>query len=161
MSKKPETVRIDGEVAIPRATIKDWFTRIDELLELLLRVEAKQLEILKIIAGGLPVTVPTAPPGAVTTVEMAKANRYDVVTLDLSTPRNDEPIGLSLKHIVASSMTWITVEAPLTYKLNSTSNKSIPASTGALHENWEITEIYVSNEAAAGKQAILYYEWRE
>jgi len=130
------------------------------LLELLLRVEARQLELLKVIAGKSAVEATTveAPP---VRVEVARANRYDVVTLDLSTARSDEPLGLKAAGIVASSITWLRVDAPVTYKLNSVGNKPLSASVGASHDNWEIWEVYVSNDAAAGKYAVLYYEWRE
>ena len=151
-----EKVRIDGEVEIPKVKWLDWLSRVDKLLELLLKVESNQLQVLKIIAG-----VPVEIPEIVAKVEIAKANRYETVEIDLGTAHTDEPIGLLPKTRVASALTWEQVEATLTYKLNSKGNKPLSASVGVEHESWEIEEIYYTNAAAAGKKAVLYYEWRQ
>lgn len=143
-------VRIDGEVEIPKVKLVDWMSRLDELVEILIKIEARQLEILKTLSIGGQITV-----------TREKANRYDVIELDLSSERIDEPIGLKAINRVVSSITWVRVEAPVTYKLNSLGNDPLTAGVGTSHSDWEIEEIYVSNSASAGKKAILYLEWRE
>lgn len=150
-----EKVRVDGEVPIPKKSLTDLFSRIDDLLELLLKVESAQLQVLKALAGVVP------DEEIVTKVEIAKSNRYQVVTLDLGTARTDVAVGLKEKNRVANFLSWELVEAATTYKLNSKGNDSMAASVGVEHENFEIEEIYITNAAAAGMEARLYYEWRQ
>lgn len=152
-----EKVKIDGEVRIPAKSLSDLMSRIDDLLEILVKVASAQLQVLKTIAG---IEIPIDEE-VVTKVEVAKSNRYKVVELDLSTARTDEAVGLKAENRVANFMSWEKVEATTTYKLNSKGNDSMDAAVGVEHENFEIEEIYISNAAAAGKVARLYYEWRQ
>lgn len=46
-----EKVKINGEVPIPKKSLPDLFSRIDDLLVLLLKVESAELQVLKILAG--------------------------------------------------------------------------------------------------------------
>lgn len=150
-----EKIRVDGEVPIPKKSLGDLFTRIDDLLELLLKVESAQLQVLKAITG-----VP-AIPTIISRVEIAESNRYDIITLPLDDAREDVAIGLKPKNRVVKYMSWLLVEDVVTYRLNSKGHPSITAAVGAEHENFEIDEVYITNAASAGKTAILWVEWRE
>lgn len=148
------SVKVDEEVAIPKKSLPDLFSRIDDLLELLLKVESAQLQVLKSWLG-------VAPPEVVLKVEVAKSNRYETAEFDLGTARTDVAVGLKEKNLVANFLSWERVDAPVSYKMNSKGNKSLAAAVGTEQDNFEIEEIYITNVAAAGKKAVLYYEWRE
>ena len=91
-------------------------------------------------------------------------NRYKIFRVDLTTVHADEPIGLAdlLKGVgvlYASYMSIITVPSAFTFKLNSTDMDAIDAAVGLEQENFEITEIFITNAALAGT-ALINVEYR-
>ncbi len=143
--------------------IIDVFTRIDELLETLIKQNNEIINLLRSIQvqpsiGGEPIIV-----------RRKRANTYKVYVLDLTTARSDEPLGLMEEGITASSMTILRVDAPFQIKINSRSHEGIDASVGASWTDWEIHEVYISNDAAdplyvpgggtKNKYGVIYIEW--
>jgi len=55
-------------------------------------------------------------------------------------------------------MTIIRADSAFTYRLNSASNDATPAEKGLMEDQFEIEEIYVTNEALSGK-AIIRIIW--
>ena len=161
-------VRVDEEVVIPRRQwyqLIDIFTRIDELLEVLVKEVDYTNRLLSRLVGipPPPPTIPTpvieVPP--VTTVEVALNNRYKVFNLDLSIPRKDEPLGIRDLGVVANCATVVRMDSPAYWRRND-------PRTGDLEElrlgyevyNFRIEELYITNEAGEGYLTIVI-EWRE
>ena len=91
-------------------------------------------------------------------------NRYKLFRLDLSVAHDDEPLGLAdllagVGALYASYMSVITEPNPFTFKLNSTDMDDIDAAVGLEMDNFEITEIFVTNAAVAGT-ALINVEYR-
>jgi hypothetical protein len=91
-------------------------------------------------------------------------NRYKLFRLDLSVAHEDEPLGLAemladVGALYASYMSVITEPNPFTFKLNSTDMDDIDAAVGLEMDDFEITEIFVTNAAAAGT-ALINVEYR-
>lgn len=100
---------------------------------------------------------PEAPLTPVLTQEVKHKN-YKNFTVDLSEAHVDMPLGLMDMGIIADTMTIIRADSPFYYKLNSTSNDATPAEKGQVEDQFEIEEIYITNEAASG-QAIIRIAW--
>ena len=134
--------------------IIDVFTRIDELLETLIKQNNEIINLLRSIQvqpsiGGEPIIV-----------RRKRANTYKVYVLDLSIARNDYALGLMENGIIASSLTVIRADAPFQIKLNSKGHDSIDASVGLSFSDWEIREVYITNSAASsGNYGVIYIEW--
>ena len=113
----------------------------------------------------LPTTIEViAPPPEVVISQPMLPNRYKLFRIDLSVVRADEPLGLAdllagVGQPYASYMSIITVPAAFTFKLNSTDMDAIDAAVGLEQENFEITEIFVTNAALAGT-ALINVEYR-
>ncbi|NQT07576.1 hypothetical protein HQ586_00715 [Candidatus Bathyarchaeota archaeon] len=91
-------------------------------------------------------------------------NRYKIFRVDLSVVRADEPLGVGdlikdVGALYASYMSIITVPAAFQFKLNSTDMDDIDAAVGLEQENFEITEVFITNAAGAGT-ALINVEYR-
>ncbi len=91
-------------------------------------------------------------------------NRYKLFRVDLSLAKTDEPLGVAdllagLGRLYASYMSIITVPAAFTFKLNSTGMDAIDAAVGLEMDDFEITEIFITNAALAGT-ALINVEYR-
>jgi len=122
-------------------------------------------ELARLIRPMEPVKAPRPGviPGEVTPilVQEIKNKLYKNFPVDLSVARTDERLGLRDMGIVADAMTIIslTAGASFTYKLNHPSNDSTPGISGASETEFEIEELYVTNVAQAGAQAIIRVNW--
>jgi len=160
------SVRVDEEIVIPKRQwyqLIDIFTRIDELLEILVKEVNYTNTLLSRLVGAPPrppveVIVPTPP---ITTVEIALNNRYKVFNLDLSIPRKDEPLGIRDLGVTVNCATVTRLDSPAYWRRND------PV-VGDLEElrlgyevyGFEIHELYITNEAGTGYLTIVV-EWRE
>ena len=91
-------------------------------------------------------------------------NRYHVFEIDTSEERDDEALGLAtiLEEAGAAYSPYITITAVgggFSYKINSEDNALNTAMLGEEWEDFEITEIYVTNAAVAGT-AKIHVEYR-
>jgi hypothetical protein len=94
-------------------------------------------------------------------VPVAKPNNaYKVYTLDLSTSRSDQPLGLRADNIVANSALVVECDSVAYWRRNSTANSLEKLYAGYRVENFEIQELYITNPAGTGNLTILI-EWRE
>ncbi len=113
----------------------------------------------------LPTTIKViAPPPEVVISQPMLPNRYKIFRIDLTEAHDNEPLGLGdlLKGVgvlYASYMSIITVPAAFTFKLNSTDMDAIGATVGLEWDNFEITEIFITNAVLAGT-ALLNVEYR-
>ena len=166
------TVSVDGEVQIPQHKwyqFIDTLTRVDEELELMIRLQDrtnKLLEALISVLGALPppqVTPEiqvTAPAPAVSTVAPAMNNRYKVFTLDLSVARKDVPLGLIDQGIVANYAVVVQMDSQAYWRRNDPNIGDLEKlSIGYTVENFEIRELYITNDVGSGSLVILI-EWR-
>jgi len=119
-------------------------------------------ELIKVLSRPVPTPTPTAPQVIIpqVTVETALNNRYRVFTLDLSTARSNEPLGLAYQGIVARCATVVRCDSTAYWRRNSERNDLEELSTGYTVEDFEIQELYITNPAGTGNLAILV-EWRE
>jgi len=147
-------------MSIVAALILPVINRIDVLIN--------RIERLIAATTGVPVDeLPTEiviPTPEVVISEPLLANRYKLFRVDLSEAHSDEPIGLSdllagIGIFYASYMSIITVPNAFTFKLNSTDMDAISASVGLEMDNFETTEIFITNAALAGT-ALINVEYR-
>jgi len=113
----------------------------------------------KPVEGLPPIELP--PP---TVVLPQLPNRYKLFRVDLATARSKEPVGL--KEILkaagvpyATYMCIITVPAAFTFQVNSTDMDVIDAAIGLEWEDFEISEIFITNAVLAGI-ALIHVEYR-
>lgn len=132
------------------------------------RLDALINRVERLIAAvtGVPVDeLPPAiiiPPAEVIVEQLP--NRYKIFRVDLSVAHTDEPIGVGdlIKGVGtphASYMSIITVPAAFTFKLNSTDMDAIDATVGLEWDDFEITEIFITNAVLAGT-ALINIEYR-
>jgi len=162
LGDKEFLVKIDEEVVeIPKAMwwyFGDWFTRVPALLETLLKIEAEQLKVLRVIAG-IPI-VPPPPPLEVTIPEgLKRANDYDVHTLDLGTARTLEEIPMK-----GFALTIFKCTGTMELRLNKRTARPIPVEALSYPEmiiiDWmDFDTLFVTNTAQSGKEAVLI-AWR-
>jgi len=101
----------------------------------------------------LPTTIEViAPPPEVVISQPMLPNRYKLFRIDLTVAHSNEPIGLAdlLAGVgvpYASYMSIITVPSAFTFKLNSTDMDAIDAAVGLEMDNFEVTEIFITNAA--------------
>ncbi len=113
----------------------------------------------------LPTTIEViAPPPELVISQPMLPNRYKLFRIDLSVAHTDEPLGVAdllagVGQLYASYMSIITVPAAFTFKLNSTDMDAIDAAVGLEWDDFEITEIFITNPALAGT-ALLNVEYR-
>ncbi len=91
-------------------------------------------------------------------------NRYKLFRIDLSEVHEDEALGLDdmlagVGATYASYMSIITRPNAFTFKLNSNDMDAIDAAVGLEMDDFEITEIFITNAALAGT-AIINVEYR-
>ena len=115
---------------------------------------AQQLEELMPPPPEIPARVRITP----TLTQEVKDRGYRNIEIDLSTARTNEALGLRKLGIIADTMTIIRADSAFTYRLNSASNDATPAEKGLMEDQFEIEEIYVTNEALSGK-AIIRIIW--
>jgi hypothetical protein len=133
--------------------------RLQSQLEELIR---KLDELVKALSRPVPTPTPTAPQIIIpqVTVETALNNRYRVFTLDLSTARSNEPLGLADQGIVARCVTVVRCDSTAYWRRNSERNDLEELSPGYTVENFEIQELYITNPVGRGSLVIVV-EWRE
>lgn len=133
-----------------------------------LDVIAKLLERLIAIEAGIPVDElpPIVVPAPEVIIEQLP-NRYKIFRVELDRTYADEALGVGdlLKGVgtaYASYMSIITVPFDFTFKLNSTDMDAIDAAVGLEQEDFEITEIFITNAVAraAGTVALMEVEYR-
>jgi len=93
-----------------------------------------------------------------TLVQEVKDRHYRNIVVDLSTAHTNEALGLRSLGIIADTITIIRADSPFTYRINSASNDETPAEKGLTETEFEIEELYVTNEALSGK-AIIRLNW--
>ncbi|MBA7716431.1 hypothetical protein ES703_125504 [subsurface metagenome] len=123
----------------------------------------------RLIAATTGVPIDELPPIVIPPPELVISqpqlpNRYKLFRVDLSVAHDDEPIGVGsmLKDVgalYASYISIITVPDDFTFKLNSTDMDEIDAAVGLEQENFEITEIFITNAELAGT-ALINVEYR-
>ena len=135
-----------------------------------LDVIAKLLEKLIAIEAGIPINdLPEIiiPAPELVISEPLLPNRYKIFRVELDRTYTDEALGVGelLKGVGvphASYMSIITVPFAFTFKLNSTDMDAIDATVGLEQEDFETTEIFITNAVAqvAGTVALLNVEYR-
>jgi len=162
------SVRTDGEVPIPPHKwyqVLDALTRVDELLEVLVKQVDYTNTLLKSILeaiGGIAPAPPTVviPEQPATSVQIVPNNRYRVFTLDLSVPRNDVPLGIMGLGAVVTSATVTRMDSPAYWRRNDPVTGDLEELSVGYHvSNYEIRELYVSNPPGSGYLTIVV-EWR-
>jgi hypothetical protein len=142
---------------------------LSELLYLVNWAKALREELEKIVAAlkQLQIAVPGAPPGApgipvpLLTVKLPNNSRH-VFVLDLNTVRDKVPLGVSdvTRGKSMNCFTCIKADGPLEVRINSPTGDGEPVSTGYSVNDFEVSEVYVSNEAlGADKYAVFVGEW--
>lgn len=136
--------------------------RLDVLINRMERLTQAVAAYAGISIDELPPVVVVPPPEVVVS---QLPNRYKIARIDLTVAHVDEPIGLRdlLKGVgapYASYMSIITVPAAFTFKLNSTDMDAIDAAVGLEQEDFEITEMFITNDAAAVVPALVNIEYR-
>ena len=132
--------------------------RLDALIN---RIERLTAAITGVPVDELPPPIVVPP---VTVVEERLPNRYKLFGVDLSVARADEPLGIGdlIKGVgapYASYMSVITAPAAFQFKLNSTDSDAIDAAVGLEWDDFEITEVFITNTAGAGT-ALINVEYR-
>lgn len=125
------------------------------------RVALQPAEVTEELAVVTPpmATAPQKQRIAPTLTQEVKDRGYKNYSIDLSTARTLEPLGLRTSGIVADSMSIIKAEAAFNYALNSPSNDLTPAEKGMDEDQFEIEEIFITNSASAGKTAMIRVVW--
>jgi len=133
-----------------------------------LDVLINRIERLIAATTGVPIDeLPTEiviPPAEVVISEPLLANRYKLFRVDLSVAHSDEAMGVGelLRGVgapYASYMSIITVPDDFTFKLNSTDMDAIDAAVGLEMDDFEITEVFITNTLGAGT-ALINVEYR-
>jgi len=160
---------VSEEITIPKEEwyhIIDKFTRIDELLVTLIRLVKINVDVTRSlverIAGiTLPPSVPTYEEVKPVVVQFPINNAYKIYKLDLRIPRKDEPLGLRKERLRSTYLTVLKADAPAYIKLNSTSYDLIECYEGLEIDDFEIEEVYVTNEATVSEAYLwIWLEWR-
>lgn len=147
-------------MSIVAALLLPVINRIDVLIN---RVERLIAATTGVPLDELPAEIVIPTPELVIS-ETLLPNRYKLFRIDLTVAHDDEPIGLSdlLKGVGvphASYMSIITVPSAFTFRLNSTDMDAIDAAVGLEWDDFEITEIFISNASLMGT-AIMNVEYR-
>ena len=134
--------------------------RLDALIN---RIERLTAAITGVPVDELPPVVEVPAPELVIS-QPQLPNRYKLFRVDLSEVRADEPLGIGdlIKGVgapYASYLSIITVPAAFQFKLNSTDSDAIDAAVGLEWDDFEITEVFITNTAGAGT-ALINVEYR-
>ena len=96
---------------------------------------------------------------------LKRSNRYDIFEIPLTVVHENSPIGIGA--IIKSNpipyctyMCILDAPAPWQFRVNRSSAPLCDAVVGDRWENFEITEVYITNPIGAGIGK-LYVEWRE
>jgi len=165
------SVRVDGEAEVPPHRwyqVLDALTRIDELLEVLVKQVDYANSLLRSILAALGGVAPPAPPVVVTppapavaTVQVALNNRYKVFTLDLSVPRSNVPLGILDLGVVVTDVTVTRMDSPAYWRRNDPVTGDLEElDVGYRVSGFEIRELYITNPPGAGYLTVVV-EWRE
>ena len=132
------------------------------LLDRLDNLIKKINELITVLKGEAPPVVPPAPQVIVAMPQ--RGNRYHVFDIDTSVARNNVPLGLKeyldpydVKHAIY--MTVLAVGGGFTYRVNSGAESLCTAVIGDEWDEFEITEVYITNAAVAGT-AQIHVEYR-
>jgi hypothetical protein len=133
-----------------------------ELTYLVTWARALREELEKIVKAlqQLQISVPEGYP-IVSTVRVPNNSRH-VFVLDLSTARDKVALGVSdvTRGKSMNCFTCIKADGPVEVRINSVSGDGEPVYAGYSVHDFEISEVYVSNEAVgAGKYAVFVGEW--
>lgn len=96
-----------------------------------------------------------------TLTQEVKDRIYRNFIVDLTVAHANTPLGIKAMGIVATSITVIQVDSSFSYRINDEANDSTPVTTsdkGMSETEFEIEEIYITNNAASG-QAIIRAIW--
>lgn len=127
------------------------------------RLDALINRVERLIAAVTGVPVEELPPPIeippVTVITERFPNCYRIFDLDLATVRTDEPLGLAdiLKGAgveFATYMSIVAIASGFSFKVNNTGFDAITASVGLEWDEFEITEIFITNTAGAGTARI-------
>lgn len=161
-------------MSYPRETIRDWFTRIDELLVMLIEQQKKTNELLKqLIEKGeaAPREVISVTPTPVISQPiyiidlMSLIDKEYEFTIPLDVERNDEPLGI--KRTLGGQTPFVTefiitrlVGDPLDIKLNDTGSPKLTLKEGEGIEGAIIKELLISNtQQRTGTYAKIVVGW--
>ena len=157
LEERPK-VRIDGEVEVPEKKwyhISDILTRLDELVELLVKLVNYQNELigkvitkLESIDYKLSFIMPTPAPAVIDVNVLPLNNKYKVYRVDLSEAHVNFPVGLMRDGITANTLTILRADSTAYIRLNDTENDEVEAVKDLVIRDLKITEIYVTNDAA-------------
>jgi len=94
-------------------------------------------------------------------IEKVLNNRRAVFRLDLSTARDNEPLGIPDKTggLPVNFLLVQRLDNPIQIRVNSKSADLEDVSVGFTIEDFEINEVYVTNSATSG-YAVIVVEWR-
>ena len=98
------------------------------------------------------------------TEERVRNDHYHIFNLDLSIPRNIQPVGIkeflkSRNVEFATHMVILSVPAPWFFRVNAGNASVCAAIVGDEWEDFEVHEMYITNGAFIGF-AQIYIEWR-
>jgi len=153
-----EKVRTDGEEEIPPHRwfeVLDKLSRVDDLLDLIVKEISLTNKLLEQLLAKPTVILP---PPIISQLLLVPNNRSKVHTFDLTTAHNDKELGIGgmkVNHAIV-----LKCDSPCTWKRNSKTVDAEDLSVGYSIENYEITELYITNAAGAGQLKVLV-EWRE
>jgi len=136
--------------------IIDRLTRIDEQLEVLIRINEAILKHISSIR--LEKKIELTP---VLITRRQFNNRYWTFEVDLSEAHTDYPIGI--RETIGRPVNFacvIRLDSPASWKRNSKGNPLEELSVGYTVEDFEIEELYITNDASTGKLVVLV-EWIE
>ena len=120
-------------------------------------------QLIEAITGAPPEDIVIPPPEVVISAPLLP-NRYKIFRVDLTEAHEDKALGLREVLIetdapYVSYMTILEAPSPFTFKVNSTDMDDINAVVGVEWEDFEITEIFVTNTVGTGT-ALIQVEWR-
>jgi hypothetical protein len=151
-----EKVRTNGEEEIPPHRwfeVLDKLSRVDDILALIAKEINRTNALLEQLLAKPTVTLP--PP---VQLSLTPNNRSKVHTFDLTAAHTDKELGIGGMKV--SHAIVLKCDSPCTWKRNSKTVDAEDLSVGYSIENYEITELYITNTAGAGQLKVLV-EWRE
>jgi hypothetical protein len=133
-----------------------------QMIQRLMSLAGEAVELLKGVRGDLAkILEELKKPTAAAEVVSALNNRYRVYSFDLSTARDNVPLGLRDIGVVANSATVAKLESSAYWRRNDPVTGDLEELyTGYRVENFQIEELYISNPEGTGK-LIIVVEWRE
>jgi len=159
---------VSNELNIPREEwyhVIDKFTRIDELLVTLIKLVKENIDVtrslIERVTGIAPTYIPAPEEVKPVVVQFPINNAYKIYKLDLRIARTDVALGLRKERLRSTYLTVLKADAPAFIKLNSTSYDLIECYEGLEIDNFEIEEVYVTNDATVSEAYLwIWLEWR-